>query len=521
MRFATYGRKSVYSDKSDSVDNQERMCREYADFRFKGHVESFEAYSDEGLSGANTDRPGLKRLLSDVEDGHIDALIVYQLDRLSRDVKDFANIYCKLEEKGVMFISLKESIDTNTPIGKAMMFITATFAQMERETIAARVTDNLTGLAKKGFWLGGKPPYGYVTKRIEVNGKKHVTLAIDPESSEYVKWLYNTFLDNKYSVQQMETALRRQGIRTVNGAFFSGSQLHRTLSMPYYAQATQEIYDYFSDLGCQMDSSPRESWDGTHGVMLYGRTGSNKSTVQPHSNWIVCVGMHAPFISAETWLSAQELLHKNIFDKTLKYNVPLLKGVLRCAKCGCKMQIGRKKVKDRVDSRYRCLKRIHEGKEGCDTRSIKCEKLDNQVLDIFRKIELDPETVKEYAGISQPQDHSDAIKKKEAEASRLRTRINHLTDALAMAEKSSAAQYIIAQIESENLNLDAIKRDIELTKAKLRQEQKETVSLEKKVSEIIHMMQGLDNFTDVERNEIIREVVQECTWNGETLFLRL
>lgn len=94
MRFATYGRKSVYSDKSDSVDNQERMCREYADFRFKGHVESFEAYSDEGLSGANTDRPGLKRLLSDVEDGHIDTLIVYQLDRLSRDVKDFANIYC-------------------------------------------------------------------------------------------------------------------------------------------------------------------------------------------------------------------------------------------------------------------------------------------------------------------------------------------------------------------------------------------------------------------------------------------
>ncbi|MCI8892996.1 MAG: recombinase family protein, partial [Eubacterium sp.] len=154
MKFATYGRKSVYSDNSDSVDNQERMCREYADFRFKDQVESFEAYSDEGLSGANTDRPGLKRLLSDVEDGRIDALIVYQLDRLSRDVKDFANIYDKLAEKGVMFISLKESIDTNTPIGKAMMFITATFAQMERETIAARVADNLSGLARKGFWTG-------------------------------------------------------------------------------------------------------------------------------------------------------------------------------------------------------------------------------------------------------------------------------------------------------------------------------------------------------------------------------
>jgi len=151
MKFATYGRKSVYSDKSDSVDNQERMCREYAEVRYKNEIESFISYSDEGLSGANTNRPGLKQLLSDVEDGQIDALIVCQLDRLSRDVKDFANIYSKLEEKGVMFISLKESIDTNTPIGKAMMFITATFAQMERETIAARVTDNLNGLAKRGF----------------------------------------------------------------------------------------------------------------------------------------------------------------------------------------------------------------------------------------------------------------------------------------------------------------------------------------------------------------------------------
>ena len=143
-------------------------------------------------------------------------------------MKDFANIYDKLAEKGVMFISLKESIDTNTPIGKAMMFITATFAQMERETIAARVTDNLSGLAKKGFWTGGKPPYGYVKKQIVTDGKKHVTFAIDPEASKHVEWLFDTFLDNRYSVQQMETAMRRQGIRTPQDAFFSASQLHRS-----------------------------------------------------------------------------------------------------------------------------------------------------------------------------------------------------------------------------------------------------------------------------------------------------
>ena len=98
MRFATYGRKSVYSDRSDSVSNQERMCREYVEMRFD-NVETFEVYSDEGFTGANTDRPGLKRLMEDIEDSLVDALVVYQLDRISRNVKDFADIYSDLEKK--------------------------------------------------------------------------------------------------------------------------------------------------------------------------------------------------------------------------------------------------------------------------------------------------------------------------------------------------------------------------------------------------------------------------------------
>lgn len=161
MRFATYGRKSIYSDKSDSVSNQQLMCREYIDLKYSGSIDSFDCFQDEGFTGANTNRPGLQLLLNNIENGLIDALVVYQLDRLSRDVKDFANIYSILEEHNVMFISIKENIDTTTPIGKAMMYVTMVFAQMERETIAARVTDNMYGLAKKGFWAGGNPPYGY------------------------------------------------------------------------------------------------------------------------------------------------------------------------------------------------------------------------------------------------------------------------------------------------------------------------------------------------------------------------
>ncbi len=524
MKFATYGRKSVYSDKSDSVDNQERMCREYADFRFKGQVESFEAYSDEGFTGANTNRPGLKRLLMDVEDGLVDALIVYQLDRLSRDVRDFSNIYAALEEKHVMFISIKENIDTNTPIGKAMMYVTMVFAQMERETIAARVTDNMIGLAKKGFWTGGNPPYGYVRERIEVDGKKHVTIAIDLEAAKYIEWIFDTFIDNNYSLQRMETAFKKQGIQTVNGTFFSTTQLHKILTMPYCVEATPEVYDYFADLGCQMDAdSPREMWDGTHGVMVYGRSTekTKKHTLQTCDKWIVCIGLHKPFIPAAKWLAAQERFQQNTFDKTMKYDVPLLKGVLRCAYCGRKMAVSRKKLKSSILSHYYCTKRMREGAEACSARWTKCTLLDNEVMDTFRKIEANPETIKQYLGDEPVQDNGKNIKELEHRANRIRTKIDRLAESIAGMEESTAAKYIIAKIEKEDLNLAAINRELELAKMDRNRQQSRKKTMEQRVQEIAKLVRGLDGLSSFERNEIVRDVVQECTWDGDTLNLRL
>lgn len=523
MKFATYGRKSVYSDKSDSVDNQERMCLEYAQMRFSGKVESFESYSDEGLSGATTNRPGLKRLIADVEDGLIDTLIVYQLDRLSRDVKDFANIYSKLEEKGVMFISLKESIDTNTPIGKAMMFITATFAQMERETIAARVTDNLSGLARKGFWTGGKAPQGYSLERIEVNGKKHVTLAIDPEAAARCTWIFNTFLDNNYTIGHMQTEFRKQGIRTERGCFFSVSQIYQFLTMPYCVEATAEVYDYFSAKGCQMEAdSPREKWDGTHGVMVYGRTDQKNKRIirQTPDKWIVCLGHHKPFIPADRWLAVQERFQQNTFNKTMKYDVPLLKGVVRC-KCGCLMSVARKKLKSGILSHYACRKRNQQGVEACDMHYVKCADLDKMALDIFQRIEADPHVIFEYIRDAKPQDNNQILHDLESQANRFRTKIEHLSDALSDAESSTAAKYIIAKMEKEDLNLEAVKREIDIIKSNIRKDKNTIKTAEERAAEIARLMHGLDGFSDIEKNEIVREVVQECRWDGNILFLRL
>lgn len=520
MRFGAYGRKSVYSDKSDSVNNQLRMCRECADFKFPGQVDSFVTYSDEGFTGANTDRPDLKRLIADIKAGLLDVLIVYQLDRISRDVRDFANIYAILEEAHVMFISIKENIDTATPIGKAMMYVTMVFAQMERETIAARVTDNMIGLAKKGLWTGGNPPYGYERQRIEVNGKKHVTIAPVPEAAAYVESIYDEFLDCGYSLQSMETAYKRKGIRTVNGAFFSTTQLHKILTMPYCVENTPEVWDYYSSLGCQM-ADDRETWDGSCGVMIYGRsTEKNKRhEIKPKEEWIVCSGIHKPFISAEKWLAVQERFRQNNFEKKKKYDIPLLKGTLRCAKCGCLMQVARKKLKQGVCSSYYCIKRSRQGTDVCDMRMIKCDILDQKVLGVFREIEADPVSIRKYTEADLPVDDGSRVKELEKTASAIRSRIARLTESL--ADGSGASKYIVKQIEQEDLDLSAVCREIELARMDARRGAAFAKSAEESQKAIRQLVRSMDGLSADDRNGIVRDLVRECTWDGETLFLRL
>lgn len=522
MRFATYGRKSVYSDKSDSVDNQERMCREYADLKFSGQIESFEVYQDEGFTGANTDRPGLERLLRDVKDGLVDALIVYQLDRISRDVRDFSNIYALLEEKRVMFVSIKENIDTATPIGKAMMYVTMVFAQMERETIAARVTDNMIGLAKKGYWTGGNPPYGYVRERIVVDGKKHVTIVPDPDAARYVESIFDTFLDNGYSLQGMETAFKQQGIRTVTGAFFSTTQLHKILTMPFCAPASKAIRDFWINQGCNVEGS-EEEWDGSHGVMIYGRSTqkNKKHQLQPKSEWVVCVGAHRPFLSEEKWLAAQDRFRQNTFEKKQKYDIPLLKGTLRCALCGGLMQVSRKKKKVGVTSHYYCLKRMRQGPAACPMRMIRCDLLDQEVVGIFRRIEADPETVRKYAAVDAPQDPDQDVTALTRKVTAQAAKIDRLAASLAEAGESSARKYVLAEIERQDLNLAALKRELELAKTEKRRADMRSQSLEEKTKEIGNLVRAFDTLSAKDRNAVVREVVKECTWDGETLFLKL
>ena len=521
MRFFTYGRKSVYKDSSDSIDNQMRMCREYCEARFSGEIDSWQQFSDEDFTGANTNRPGFQQMMELIRDDMCDVLVVYQLDRFSRDVRDFSQAYKEMQEHNVRFICLDLNIDTSTPIGEAMMYVSAAFGQMERKNIALRVTDNLNGLAKKGYWVAGNPPIGYERQQITVDGRKHVTIVPVPDQVEYVNWLFDYFLSDNYSLYDLEVIFKKQKIKTVNGFNFSMTQIYKMLTSPYCVEATPEVYDYYAAKGCQMES-PRELWDGTHGVMVLGRTTevTGKHRNAPPEKWIVCLGYHEPFMPAEKWLEVQRRFTHNKSFHDPKYPIAFLRGVIRCS-CGAMMGVStKKKPKGGYSRWYYCQRRMRWGVEECPRRQIKTDFIDDKVMEVFNEIKADPDMIYKYVQQTEKKTTEDP-KKLIKKISGVEDKIKRLASSLTLAENSTATKYIIAEMEELDKELQALKikkSDMDIELKRNAAQKKDATS---KVEEITRLMDGLEGFSAEERNEIAKSIIKKCTWDGETLFISL
>ena len=205
MKAAIYSRKSKFTGKGDSIENQIQLCMDYS--KSIG-IKEFLVYEDEGFSGGNIDRPQFKKMMQDAKDKKFDCLVCYRLDRISRNVSDFSTLIEKLNKLEISFISIKEQFDTSTPMGRAMMFISSVFAQLERETIAERIKDNMYELARSGRWLGGKTPHGFTSKKISfldenLKERSMYQLEVNDEQMEIVKLIGSDVLpdDQKLTLE--------------------------------------------------------------------------------------------------------------------------------------------------------------------------------------------------------------------------------------------------------------------------------------------------------------------------------
>ncbi|WP_310794394.1 recombinase family protein [Roseovarius sp. SCSIO 43702] len=175
LRCAVYTRKSSEEGldmEFNSLDAQREACEAFiASQRAEGWACLRERYDDGGVSGGTLDRPALKQLIADVEDGLIDVVVVYKIDRLSRALMDFSKLVEIFDRHGVTFVSVTQSFNTTTSMGRLTLNILLSFAQFEREVIGERIRDKVAASKKKGMWMGGYVPLGYdvVDRKLIVN----------------------------------------------------------------------------------------------------------------------------------------------------------------------------------------------------------------------------------------------------------------------------------------------------------------------------------------------------------------
>ena len=398
-KYVIYSRKSKFTGKGESVENQIEICKAYIKSNFDINVkdEDIIIKQDEGFSGKDVKRPQFQEMMALVKDKQVKVIVVYKLDRLSRNVLDFCEMYNELELYNTKFASVSEHFDTTTSMGRAMLMITMTFAQLERETIAERIRDNMMELAKTGRWLGGNTPMGFESEKMEkfnINGKKVSLYKLSHinDEIEIIKLIYDKYLELK-SLTTLETFLLNNNLKTRRECDFARWGLKKILTNPVYAIADKDMFNYFKDNDMDIFNDEID-WDGTYGVMSYNKTSKTKTgsvKTKDKDQWINAIGKHQGIIKGKDWVEVQTLLNSN---QNKAYRLPvknnsILAGILRCEHCGNLM---RPKLKDTTlpngdrKFNYICdLKMRSRGKQ-CNCPNVNGNEADKLVIDGIKQL---------------------------------------------------------------------------------------------------------------------------------------
>ncbi|MBT3557485.1 MAG: recombinase family protein [Rhodospirillales bacterium] len=218
IRCAIYTRKSSeegLGQEFNSLDAQREACEAYiASQRHEGWVLLPEVYDDGGLSGGSLKRPALQEIMKHVEDGRVDQIVVYKIDRLTRSLADFAKIVDILDAAKASFVSVTQSFNTATSMGRLTLNMLLSFAQFEREVTAERIRDKITASKRKGLWMGGTVPMGY-----DPDGR---TLKVNEVEAETIRTLYDLY-EQYGSVRAVREEAEQLGLRTRLRKFTTGN----------------------------------------------------------------------------------------------------------------------------------------------------------------------------------------------------------------------------------------------------------------------------------------------------------
>lgn len=357
VRCAVYTRKSTedgLEQDFNSLDAQREACEAYAaSQKHEGWVCLPDLYDDGGFSGGTLERPGLRRLLDDIQAGKVDLVLVYKVDRLSRSLLDFARLVELFEQHNVSFVSITQSFCTNTAIGKLTLNMLLSFAEFERAIISERVRDKIAGAKRKGMFTGGSPVLGY-----DIDPETH-KLVVNSGEAKLVRHIFKRYSEvgspltvaRELNAGGITTKTRRNKRGELKlGARWNGPSVFRIIGNRTYLGETK------------------------HGDLVYP-------------------GEHKAIVSHDLWKRAHAVVKrpKEVPHKPVSRSQALLGGIIRCACCGQAMYSTWTRRHGKIYRYYVCNKAAKSGYDSCPVKSVAAGEIENAVIDQLRAILRSPE----------------------------------------------------------------------------------------------------------------------------------
>ena len=521
---------------SESIENQIELCKNQLINKYNIKEENIKIYQDEGFTGYNTNRPQFQEMIKDIRNKKIKCVIVYRLDRISRNVTDFCNLKNEFIKYNTDFISVTENFDTSTPMGRAMLMISSVFAQLERDTIAERIRDNMYELAKTGRWLGGNTPLGYKSEKVEtlsVDGKRKNLYKLDIvfEEAEIIKLIWNKMCELK-SLSKLEVYLLQKGIKTRNGNNFTRFSLITILKNPVYVVADNKIKDFFEKMNVTIYETDIEKCNGINGLLAYnkreelmGKTKSYKDITE----WIIAVGKHQGIIPSQQFIKVWNLIvnNKDKRCRVPRQNTSILSGIIRCKHCGNYMRPRLRNtvtIDNKRNFSYLCVLKEKSRKRLCKCKNINGIETDMIVIEKISELKLPTNMLinKIKLLINNKEKESDKrineLQTLNTILSRNKRKVEALIDKMAIIDGELIAD-ITAQIKSiKSKNLEIEKRIIELSKEMEKEIDKDEVTV-LALNIINKYMSSFDSLNIVDKRLMIKSLVNTIESDGENIYI--
>ena len=485
IRCAIYTRKSTDENLDldyNTLDAQRDACESYIRSQQSLGWQCLpDRYDDGGFTGGNMDRPAFQQLMADIEDGRIDCIAIYKIDRLSRSLLDFARIMEVLERNNVSLVSVTQQFNTTTSMGRLTLNILLSFAQFEREIISERTRDKIAASRRKGKWAGGHQVLGYDLKQKPGGNCLHV----NSKESQQVQQIFKTYFETGSIIDTIRM-LREKGITTKRyhtkkgvlrgGGPFNKATLHKLLTnVTYLGKVTyrDQIYE----------------------------------------------GEHKAIIDTDTFHQVQGMLKRNQRSGG-KYSVnkysALLKGLVRCKHCGCAMT---HHFVTKPNKRYRyyvCLKAQKEGWDACPSPSLPAAELERFIVDQIKAIGKDVTVLQDCIDKAQIQMQDKIQQLKEARNEK-QNHIQELSQQIGQAASQAGFD------ETAAGRIEDCQQQIKETQAEMAALNAEIVSIQQQMLNPDELVGNLESFEPLwdamgvkQKEKLIHLLIKQIEWDSET-----